>query len=247
MNDLTNLTCITCSCSNTEQAEAFSTLHHIPICKEPEDNALHLDFSENGIALIRGKNILQGDFTRLLPRIQKIQHELILRAVKIKSLSAPHKIIDATAGLGEDAFLMAAAGHSLQLLEHNPVIALLLRDALKRAENHPDLAPVAARMTLTETESISYLQTCDTAPDVVYLDPMFPERKKSAAVSKKPQFLQQLEAPCEEEQELMQGAMTAHPKRIVVKRPPHAPYLAGVTPTHTLERKGIRFDCITLS
>ena len=94
---------------------------------------------------------------------------------------------------GEDALLLAAAGFHVQLFEHDPVIAALLADGLARAAADPQLSPIVARMRLTSGDSVQALTaraSMDVAkPDVVYLDPMFPARQKSAAVKKKFQLL----------------------------------------------------------
>ena len=81
-------------------------------------------------------------------------------------------------------------------------------------------------------------------PDVVLLDPMFPTREKSASVKKKAQFLQHLEAPCGDEAALLEAALAARPRKVVVKRPPKGPHLAGVRPTYSLEGKAVRYDVI---
>ena len=80
-------------------------------------------------------------------------------------------------------------------------------------------------------------------PDVIYLDPMFPERQKSGLVKKKFQLIHYLEAPAENEETLMQAAIDARPFKIVVKRPAKGPYLAGLKPSYSLDGKAIRYDC----
>ena len=84
----------------------------------------------------------------------------------------------------------------------------------------------------------------DGAPDVVYLDPMFPERRKSAAVKKKFQLIHHLEAPCQDEDALLAAAISAAPRKVVVKRPAKGPNLAGVKPSHSLAGKAVRYDVI---
>ena len=83
-------------------------------------------------------------------------------------------------------------------------------------------------------------------PDVIYLDPMFPERSKSSLVKKKFQLLHELERPCDSEEELLEAAISARPRKIVIKRPRKAPSLAGRAPSHTLSGKKIRYDVIAL-
>ena len=198
-----------------------------------------------GLTLSDGKNTVRGDFSRLLPRVGRgnLAKEFLVRAVRLKGIDEPF-VVDATAGLGEDSFLLAAAGCRVLLFEKDPVIAALLSDALERAKNDPETAPIVSRMTLCRGDSVEALPTLDPAPDVVLLDPMFPERQKSALVKKKFQLLHQLERPCENERALFDAALAARPKRIVVKRPAKGPYLAGVKPSFSLTGSAVRFDCV---
>ena len=209
------------------------------------DGTAKLVTTDEGLTLTDGKNSVRGDFARLLPRIRRgnLSRELLVRAVKIKGVDEP-LVADATAGLGEDSFLLAAAGCRVLLFEHDPVIADLLSDALERAKRDPETAEIAARMTLIRGDSVPALPLLDPAPDVVLLDPMFPERTKSALVKKKFQLLHLLERPCENEAALLDAALSAHPKRVVIKRPAKGPYLAGVKPSYSLTGSAVRFDCI---
>ena len=103
-------------------------------------------------------------------------------------------------------------------------------------------------MHLRQVDSVAELgriaQGDERRPDVVYLDPMFPARQKSAAVKKKFQLLHHLECPCANEEELMAAALSVCPRKVVVKRPPKAPHLAGIKPSHSIEGKAVRYDCI---
>ena len=169
--------------------------------------------------------------------------ELLAKAAKLKDTEHP-TALDATAGLGEDSLILAAAGFKVDLYERNPVIYALLRDALERAGRDPQLAEIAARMTAVHENSIEAMAQADPAPDVVLLDPMFPARQKSALVKKKLQMIQKLEFPCLDEQEMVRAAMQAKPKKLIIKRPPKGPWLAGIKPDHSMEGKAVRFDCI---
>lgn len=81
-------------------------------------------------------------------------------------------------------------------------------------------------------------------PDVILLDPMFPERQKSALVKKKLQVIQSIEEPCGDERELVLAAINAVPRKLVIKRPPKGPYLAGIKPDYSISGKAVRFDCL---
>ena len=213
---------------------------------------LALRFGAHGLELTDGTIAICGDFARMASRVKpnNVQRELIVKAAKVKRVDGERNCrptaIDATAGLGEDSFLLAAAGFDVRLYERNPVIAALLRDALERALDTPELIDIATHMQLIEGESVEALPHLDKAPDVVLLDPMFPSRRKNAAVKKKLQLLQQLESPCEDEEALLEAAFTAHPRKIVVKRPAKGPYLAGRKPDYSLSGKAVRFDCFTV-
>ena len=209
---------------------------------------LTLETDGDGLFLTDGKLVLRGDFTRMLPRLKEnnLRGELLVRAAKLKDRESHPRAIDATAGLGEDALLLAAAGFFVQLYEYNPVIGALLEDSLRRAAKIPELAEAAARMEFSRADSIEQLRNLDYAPDLILLDPMFPARQKSSLVKKKFQLLQHLEQPCTDEAELLQAAMAAKPKKIIIKRPSKGPYLAGIKPSYSIEGKGIRYDCILL-
>lgn len=199
--------------------------------------------------------ILEGDGMRLRASFGdmkrrllhgKLNGEFLVRAARLKGIEEP-TLVDATAGLGQDSLLLAAAGFSVTLIECNPVIAAMLVDAIERARRDPELADAAGRMRVIEGNSLKVLRDLSMPPDVVYLDPMFPGRSKSAAVKKKFQLLHRLEMPCEDEMALLEAARAAHPRKIVIKRPVKGPHLAGVKPDYTLRGKAVRYDCIVMA
>lgn len=197
-----------------------------------------------GLSLAAEGMVLRGDFMRLLPRVRsdRLGHELLVRASRIRNVQQL-SAIDATAGLGEDAFLLAASGFTVSMFERNHVVASLLADALKRGAEQPQLAPIISRMHLIESDSILELPRLKDAPCIVFLDPMFPAKTHNAASRKKAQLLQLLELPCPDESELLKAAFSAHPRKIVVKRPRNGSYLAAKKPSYSLEGKTIRYDC----
>lgn len=210
-----------------------------------QERGLTLKLDEDGLSLVSEGQILRGDFTRMLPRLKagKLSGELLVRAAKIKGKEGLLTAVDATAGLGEDSLLLAAAGFHVTLCERNPVVYELLRDAVRRAERIPELAEIVGRMELRHEDSIETMRQLEFAPDVILLDPMFPERQKSALVKKKLQMIQKLELPCMDERELLIAAVRAKPKKLIVKRPPKGPYLAEIKPDHSITGKAVRFDC----
>lgn len=220
----------------------------------PEPGLLYLKVSRDGLSLMRDGMELRPDFAEMLPRIKQgaLQREMLVKAARVKGVEAP-RAVDATAGLGEDSLLLAAAGFTVTLCEADPVIAALLEDALARASAHEVLGPIVERMHLVAGDSRIALERAGAStgaqPDVVYLDPMFPGRTKSAAVKKKFQLIHGLERPTEplDEESLLQAALAAHPRKVVIKRPVKGPYLAGVKPSHAIAGKAVRYDCIVPS
>ena len=215
--------------------------------EEPNETEVHLVLSDKGLFLSNETLSYQGDFSALLPRAReyRIGGELLVKAAKPKSFASP-RLFDATAGLGEDSFLLAAAGFYVTLCEQNPVIYALLADAMKRGREDERLAPILSRMTPIFGDSIPLLQKACGAYDVVYLDPMFPMRQKSGLIKKKFQLLQLLERPEENGEEMLSAALAAKPKKILVKRPKNVPALGGKAPSYTVSGDVIRYDCIVL-
>ncbi len=209
------------------------------------DAAPYLARDERGLFLTDGTLCLRADFSSLARRAapHAVSRELVVRASKLKNASAPLTVLDATAGLGEDAFLLASAGFTVDLYERDSTIAALLSDALARALVDPASREAASRMRLHEQDSIPALATLPAPPDVVLLDPMFPAREKSAAVKKKFQLLQRLERPCDDEGALLCAARAARPRKVVVKRPAKGAPLAGEKPDYSISGKAIRYDC----
>lgn len=130
-----------------DMAEAFSRRTNTPIAEKPGEHLTVL-FNSKGVSLTGYGLTYQGDFENMLHRVThgRLQHEMLVRASK--SEKPGRKAIDATAGMGEDGFLLAAQGYEVTLYEQNPVIAVLLKDALRWAKKHPVLKEIAARMKL---------------------------------------------------------------------------------------------------
>ncbi len=165
--------------------------------------------------------------------------EMIAKAVAVKPSL---KVIDCTAGLGRDAFLLASLGCEVTMFERSKVMAFLLEDALNRALSDERLAEAASRITLVQGDAITLLGRQSTRSDVILIDPMFPIRKKSAQVKGTMQFLQRFIGKDEDVSTLMKCAMATGSQRIVLKRPFSAVELDGFTPTFSLKGKSSRFD-----
>jgi 16S rRNA (guanine1516-N2)-methyltransferase len=163
-----------------------------------------------------------------------IKTELIAKAVGLKP-GSQLKVLDATAGIGRDSFILACLGCQVTLLERSPVLAILLQDALRQISY--------LKLSLHYGDAKGYLEHCDAAMfDVIYLDPMFPEKTKAALVKKDMQILQGLVGADEDSEELFEAARKTGVKRIVVKRPKTAPPLGPQMPNHQVLSKDYRFD-----
>lgn len=172
-------------------------------------------------------------------RLERVRHEALVRACGLTRAGEPLEIVDATAGLGRDAALLAMAGASVTLIESQPLLHSLLADGLARAD-----ASLSVLVTLLHADSLDWLRQHPGGADVVYMDPMFPERRKRAAVKKAQRWLQSL-APvwsAAREAAMLAAAQAAARKRVVVKRPVKALFLAGEKPHHQISGKTVRFD-----
>ena len=118
------------------------------------------------------------------------------------------------------------------------MIATLLRDALRRAAELPELAEIVG----LKDDSLTALPKLTAPPDVILFDPMFPERQKSALIKKKFQLLQNSERLCADETDLVNAAIAEHTHKVVIKRP----HLADAKPNYSLKGKTIRYDCLGL-
>ncbi len=165
--------------------------------------------------------------------------ELLAKAIHLKPASHP-VIVDATAGWGRDSFILAARGYHVIMLERSPMVYALLNDALTRAQAHQATAAIAAKLQLINADALDWLPA-HPKPDVIYLDPMFPMRKKSALVKKEMILLQDL-LGAEDDTALLELALTCASKRVVVKRPRLASFLNGRKSDFSITGKNSRFD-----
>ncbi|RXK33985.1 16S rRNA (guanine(1516)-N(2))-methyltransferase [Arsenophonus endosymbiont of Bemisia tabaci Asia II 3] len=175
------------------------------------------------------------------------RNEAIAKAVGIKKSYLP-TIVDATAGLGRDAFVLAALDCEVRLYERHAIVAALLNDGLQRGYSDAEIGGwLRQRMTLLHASSIDALTTLSPAPDVVYLDPMYPHRQKSALVKKEMRVFQSLVGNDDDADSLLIPAMTIAKRRVVVKRPNYASPLAAISPQATIKTKNHRFDIYLFS
>jgi len=185
--------------------------------------------------------ILKVDFfsKTLSSRISKKSQDPLIKALGLKKLKKVH-IIDLTAGLGQDAFVMAAFGAHVILIEKSPIIAKALKDGLQQANQSPELHPIVSKMQFIETDSLDYLKSLSQQPDIIYLDPMF-ELNKTAKPKKQMQLIQSFSENTNYEH-LLELALTKASKRVVIKRHHSSGFLAGKKPNFSVIGKTIRFD-----
>lgn len=185
--------------------------------------------------------------------LHRIRHGLgksqpLARALGLKGSTRPF-VIDATAGLGVDAFVIAAYGCRVRALERSPEVFALLEDGYERLAANLDLQELSSRLKFENANSVELLSSLTESerPDVVYLDPMYPEegRSKSALPKKGMQMFRRLIGEDQDVDALISAAVKVARERVVVKRPLYAPAIKGVA--HSFEGKTARFDLILAS
>jgi len=219
-----------------EQAQAWAEKLELPL-----DNQLlpRLELSPLGLALCMPNcSPIRVDFQdvvdkRCRPEAKKVG---LLRACKLKP---GMRVIDATAGWGRDAAVLASSGAEVLLLEREPVLAALLEDGLERL-HHNQSMPL--NLKLRGDDARTYLKALTPAeyPDVIYLDPMHPARAKSAKVKKNLHALQALLGADDDPLSLLEIARLRTRGRVVVKWPVRLPAL--LKPDYAFEGKTVRFD-----
>ncbi len=187
-------------------------------------------------------DFLQGKLDYRLNHLHN-QKQLLAKAVGLKPNFKP-QILDATAGLGTDSFILAQLGCHTISLERSPIIFLLLKDALERAQKHPKF--ISLSIELIKIEALSYLKritsSLHSCPEVIYLDPMYPHSSKSALAKKEMRFLRQLVGDDIDAPNLLKLAIKCAKQRVVVKRPRLSPFLANLKPHHSIFGKQHRLD-----
>jgi 16S rRNA (guanine1516-N2)-methyltransferase len=169
------------------------------------------------------------------------RNHALVKAAGVKKDRIP-TIVDATAGLGRDAFLLASAGASVVLLERSAQVHTLLQEGLANARAaSPELAEVVSRMTLIHGDAREYLPKL--TPDVVIIDPMHPPRVKSALVKKEMRLLSSIVGADEDVESLMRVALASARERVVLKWPLRAsPVLESPKPSHQYSGKTVRYE-----
>ncbi len=231
----------------SKQAEQLSKKLNLEVCSKPNNHFdFFLNYSFQGLELISTDpslgNPLIVDFSSGAAdhrrRFGGGKSQDISKAVGINKKDGI-TVLDATAGLGRDAFVLATLGCRVTLCERNPIVFALLEDGLNRAKLSTELSEISARMTLFEGDA----QNLELMPpEVIFLDPMFPERKKSAQVKKEMQVFHRLVGEDMDNQDILRWAIGLALARVVVKRPKIAPFIDERKPTMEFKGKSGRFD-----
>ena len=144
--------------------------------------------------------------------------------------TAKPTVWDATGGLGRDSFVLASLGLNVQTFEQNPAVACLLSDGLNRAGQSEETREIAQRITLHFGNSVDLMQKLATQngrPDVAYLDPMYPERRKTAAVKKEMAYFHDLVGAAQDEAELLDASLNTAKKTHCRQTPRLGEFLDG--------------------
>lgn len=229
-----------------EQAQHLTEQLALPLA--PADAALNqLWLGEEGLALnmpALGKpfsiNFSSGKYDHRR-KFGGGRGQPLAKAVGLKQGQNP-SVIDATAGFARDAFVLASLGCEVIMLEQNAVMAALLTDALCRAREQESIADIAKRMQIHQCNAIQFLLENPIDTDVIYMDPMYPMREKSALVKKDMQLLHQLAGADTDSSELLTIAREKAGKRVVVKRPKGAEFVGEQKPAVSIQSKNTRFD-----
>ena len=214
----------------------------LPLTDDSAGLCLVLD--RDGLSLLDGRVSVRVDFSEYAKRARpkNLAGEMLLKAAKPGKREDLYAV-DATAGFGEDSFLLAAAGFDVTMFERNPITAALLEDGLQRGKNDPGISHILSRMTLVNGDAIDLLTRLEKRPDLVLLDPMFPQRKKGSAPKKKAQMLEKLEPPCTDGERLLAAAFASGAEKIIIKRPRTGETLGGRKPDYSIMGDAVRYDC----
>lgn len=246
--ELITVTWQTLACES--EARILAQELHLPLGAKGYPYALEV--TKEHLALVLQKtsktsrlyvDFTQGPLGYRLARGGK-KNQAIAKAIGLNLLKKKLTVLDVTAGLGGDALVLASLGCTVQLVERSRIIAALLRDGLRRAERNLALQSTVKAIQLTVADSKEILQHISQgdAPDIVYLDPMFPQRSKSALSKIEMRMLRDIVGNDEDADQLFLLAFNKARKRVVVKRPKQAPVLSSFPPTFVVTGKSSRYD-----
>lgn len=243
--------CIVCEHkSRIIQAEEFASANDLQYFTHRKQNfSLQLIFGENRIELFdqQLRTSIYVDFINgALAHREQFgggRGQAIAKAIGLKHGKTPN-VLDITAGLARDAYILATLGCKVMLIEKSPILFTLINDGIERALSSDESSSVNNITNLVLADSKLHIKHADpnTPPDVIYIDPMYPGRKKSALVKKDMQILQRLLGHDETAGELLEIALGYSKKRVVVKRPIDADPISKRVPDTNINSKKTRYD-----
>ncbi len=211
-----------------------------------------LVYTETGLQLLsckksgKGQTLLHVDFIRGKNGYRHTRNltikQSLARAAGIKPGVRPF-VLDATAGLGSDSFVLACLGCTVHMFERSPILHALLEDGLNRAAQHPKTKNIIQKqMHLFHEDAASYLQKTSSVYDTIYLDPMYPHRPGTALNRQSMRIIRDLVGNDEDSSSLLEIACMKAKKRVAVKRPKGAEHLDQRTPSFMIKTKNSRYD-----
>lgn len=247
-----------CSLEMRSRAEAFAHRHAIPIVEDVDQAVAvyFLVYADNDLSLLQSGKGVPGPINASFVQgknLHRMRHgggkgQLVAKAVGLNKGVRPH-VLDVTAGLGRDAFVLATLGCKVDLFERVSAVEALLHFAIEqaRASGDPEIASTAQRMNLRFGDALNFLrEASEPVADVIYLDPMYPEQGKSAAVKKEMRAFHDIVGPNDDDYLLLEEALKKARYRVVVKRPRKGAAIAGAKPSLVLEGKSSRYDIYTI-
>ena len=230
-------------------AEALHLRQDVAADKTPQ---ILLNYTAKGLELQtrnpetgRSSTLLHIDFVHGNTGYRRLHgggiRQPLARAAGLKGGVRP-TIVDATAGLGVDGFILATLGCRVTMIERSPVMGALLDDGLQRAAAHPATRDIAGRIQLLIGNSAEIITNLIEPPATIYLDPMYPHRHTSALNKKEMRIIRSLVGDDQDATVLLETALGIATNRVVVKRPKGAPELGARQPSHIVEMKNSRFD-----
>ena len=236
-----------------DTAEQLASRFALPLVRQRPTDGYWLELGPERLELVTNAKhgAVYAEFVEGAARHRREQGggrgQPVAKAVGLKSGAMP-TVVDATAGLGRDAFVLASLGCKVTLIERSPVVAALLQDGLARAAQDPEIGSwVSERMHLLQGPAVDNLLALPERPEVIYLDPMFPHKQKSALVKKEMRVFQSLVGPDLDADALLPAALKMAEKRVVVKRPDYAGWLNEHKPSMAIETKSNRFDVYVMA
>lgn len=239
------------------KATAFANVHNYPCLPEEQvTTPLNLNYTDEYIELCDNEKSICTSIDFIGGSLAHRQQygggkgQAIAKAIGIKQGKPVPTVLDATAGLARDAFVIACLGCPITMLEQSALLVELINNAIERAEQEQQFQSIIKTgFQVINTNSIEYLTRLDkqrdintVIPDVIYIDPMYPDRKKSASVKKNMQILQALHGSEQDSEQLLEIALRTAARRVVVKRPKGADCLSSLLPTHQVNSKKTRYD-----